>query len=621
MAERPCCESGETHVGYYLLDDGLPPLLSALGAPPTLRAFVRGHAFGLLRIGEWISLVGLMLLACLIGLPSVCWLIFGAVFLMPYHQLWQWLCARLAPPRLVPRMRLDALEEPVLVVCPTLLTDREQALRMSKRLSVLHQANPDPKLHFLLLGDFGDSLTAAAASDGEIVAVAAAAVRALREDTGHPFFYMQRARVPNPPDAAYISRERKRGGVETLLRVLRGLPIEDTFAYSSVSLGELEGRYRYVITLDSDTLLPPGAALRMVGAMRHPLQRRETLHGHTRGVSILQPRMETAAHTVGSYLSLLLGGRGGSDPYNAPAYDLSQDLLGRGSFVGKGLIDPAPFLAGTEGRILPRSVLSHDLLEGELTGCAAASDITLFDSQPATLQAWMGRLHRWTRGDWQLLPYLLPFLPTGAPDAGLDPTSLLMLWMNLYYSLYAPLKLLLLLAAVALNRPWLFALTLVSDELCQLRPGLAPLSALTRLWTLPCAAYTRADAIGRALWRMLVTRRGLLQWTTADQLAKPSAAPTAPYLYASLIAGALLAVLGIGGLRWPGWLLGAAWAMLPPLLPWLGKPYQRAERPTDYMREELYRLASKTFAYFEAVVTERENWLPPDNLQLDPDLG
>jgi hypothetical protein len=60
------------------------------------------------------------------------------------------------------------------------------------------------------------------------------------------------------------------------------------------------------------------------------------------------------------------------------------------------------------GRIEPYTILSHDLLEGELSGSALLSDIALYDSQPATLRSWMKRLHRWTRGDWQLLPWLLP---------------------------------------------------------------------------------------------------------------------------------------------------------------------------------------------------------------------
>lgn len=75
---------------------------------------------------------------------------------------------------------------------------------------------------------------------------------------------------------------------------------------------------------------------------------------------------------MGSRLSLLLGGRGGADPYNALAPDLAQDLYRRGTFMGKGIIDPAPFLDATEHNIIPGCVLSHDLLEGELAGCAMA---------------------------------------------------------------------------------------------------------------------------------------------------------------------------------------------------------------------------------------------------------
>lgn len=280
-----------------------------------------------------------------LGLPAVLWPLFAVVFLCAAQRAAAVILLRRLRPRMVPRMQVDHLDASTqtLVVCPTMLMDAKHAISMVKHLSVLHQANPDAHLHFLLLGDFQDSLTGTLSGDGDIVAAASAAVRALCEDTGHPFFYLQRERVFSARDHLYMSRERKRGSLETLLKLIDGRPVEDSFAYASLPLESLKGQYRYVITLDSDTILPPGSALRLVGSMLHPLQRREKVQGRMRGISVLQPRMEIAAHTVGSRLSLLLGGRGGADPYNALAPDLAQDLYRRGTFMGKGIIDPAPF--------------------------------------------------------------------------------------------------------------------------------------------------------------------------------------------------------------------------------------------------------------------------------------
>ncbi|MEG1891961.1 MAG: hypothetical protein RR301_11100, partial [Clostridia bacterium] len=631
-----CKGAGEdelrSQVGYYLLDEGQPALLTYLQADNLrnrMRYFAAGHGCGLLRTGAWALFALLLALAVWQGIFPALWLPFAIVFLHAGEQLaLRLICTRLRP-RLVPRIRVDALGKNArtLVVCPTMLLGPEHALGMVKHLSVLHQANPDPNLHFMLLGDFQDSLTGTLSSDDEIVRTASTAIRALCEDTGHPFFYLQRERVFGARDHLHMSRERKRGGLETLLKLVDGRPIADVFSYGSLPLEALKGQYRYVITLDSDTILPPGSALRMVGAMLHPLQVRREVGGRMRGVSILQPRMEVAAHNVSSILSLLLGGRGGTDPYNTLTAEFYQDACGGGSFVGKGIIDPAGFLNATEGKMLPGAVLSHDLLEGELAGCALSSDITLYDGHPKQLRGFLYRLHRWTRGDWQLLPYVLPLFPAAyrAPRTGLSAVSRHKIWMNLFRSLVQPMRLLLLLYAAFADMPWLFWLTLLLAELPALLPvnqtALASLGC--RLAALPCEAVMQADAIGRTLYRLVVSRRNLLQWTTAAQLSKPASKPPMMFFFISIASGAAVAGLAVlGGARmYPCFALAALWALFPVLLPFLEQPYQRSQRLTDYMREVLGRLAKNTMAFFETAITEDDHALPPDNVQIEPNKG
>ena len=172
----------------------------------------------------------------------------------------------------------------------------------------------------------------------------------------------------------------------------------DKILYASCDLSSLRGRYAFVITLDADTLLPPGAALQLAGAMEHPLQKDR--------VCVIQPRMETAADRAVTRVQRWLGGPGGVDPYQLAVQDVYQDALGKGSFVGKGIFDPAAFRAALQGRLPRGRLLSHDLIEGEIAGSALAEDITLLDGHPARLGGWQKRLHRWTRGDWQLLPFL-----------------------------------------------------------------------------------------------------------------------------------------------------------------------------------------------------------------------
>lgn len=175
-------------MGYYLLDDGLRQLLRYLQAPRL--PWSGTYAAALLRLGGWAVLVLLLAAAWALGLPAVLWPLFAVVFLSAAQRAAAVILLRRLRPRMVPRMQVDHLDASTqtLVVCPTMLMDAKHAISMVKHLSVLHQANPDAHLHFLLLGDFQDSLTGTLSGDGDIVAAASAAVRALCEDTGHPFF-------------------------------------------------------------------------------------------------------------------------------------------------------------------------------------------------------------------------------------------------------------------------------------------------------------------------------------------------------------------------------------------------------------------------------------------------
>lgn len=51
-------------------------------------------------------------------------------------------------------------------------------------------------------------------------------------------------------------------------------------------------------------------------------------------------------------------------------------------------------------------MLSHDLLEGSYLRCGLATDIMLLDGYPTGYNSFKARLHRWIRGDWQLVQWL-----------------------------------------------------------------------------------------------------------------------------------------------------------------------------------------------------------------------
>ena len=150
----------------------------------------------------------------------------------------------------------------------------------------------------------------------------------------------------------------------------------------------------------------------------------------------------------GSLFARLYAGHTGVDPYTTAVSDTYQDLFGEGIFTGKGLYDVDAFMAALEGRVPENALLSHDLFEGLHARAALVSDVEVVDDYPSSVLAHARRQHRWVRGDWQILFWLFPIVPT---RAGLERNRLPLIsrWKildNLRRSLVAPAVLLLLAA-------------------------------------------------------------------------------------------------------------------------------------------------------------------------------
>ena len=172
---------------------------------------------------------------------------------------------------------------------------------------------------------------------------------------------------------------------------------------------------KYVITLDTDTQLPRDSARQFVGTMAHPLNRAQYDENKQRvseGYGILQPRV--AVSLPGTNLSRyakLYGSDPGIDPYTRAVSDVYQDVFGEGSFIGKGIYDVDIVERILNERFPENKILSHDLLEGCYARSGLLSDVQLFEEYPSRYITDVNRRHRWIRGDWQMLQWLLPVVP------------------------------------------------------------------------------------------------------------------------------------------------------------------------------------------------------------------
>jgi cellobiose phosphorylase len=693
------------HVGYYLINDGRAALERVTGYTPTWgerthRAVLR-HP-NLIFVGGIIVVTVIALLSVLHAAQAptehVATLLL-AFTLLPAMDIavnvMNQLVAAFLPPRVLPKLELTGeLGVPqqyrTAVVIPTLFGSVEAVREAIDTIEVQYLANREPNLHFAILSDFTDAPTEHRDGDDAIVAAAVEGVHALNaryaggDQTA--FYLFHRSRLWNPQQGVWMGWERKRGKLAEFNRFLRAPEGDKSSvadpaapAFTTV-IGDvaLIRECRYVITLDSDTVLPPDAAPMLIGTIAHPLNRAvydETLGRVVRGYGILQPRVGVSlpsAHR--SYFAAIHSGHPGVDPYTTAVSDVYQDLYGEGSFTGKGIYDVDAFERATRGRFPENTLLSHDLIEGNYARAGLATDIEVYDDYPTRYLTYTRRKHRWIRGDWQLLDWLTPRVP-GPNGPERNRLSILSRWKildNLRRSLTEIAQLALLVAAwtlfpgspvrwtlVALGAiaaPWIVSIVLAVirppfDKSWRAYYGAVGRDAITSVQQFTLAlvflahqAWVSADAIGRTLWRLFVSRKNLLEWQTASQVERMTSADRGGVwrkMWPAVAIGAvMLAIVGTSA-----WLLTLdtqptgtrrglihAWQLLLVSLPiiamWIASPsvaqalskpaLRRAQRLTIANQEAAIRYALLHWRFFDYFVSEETNWLAPDNFQEDP---
>ncbi len=665
------------HVGYYLIDRGRVILERAVEMRVTPTVFFD-------RLRRQVPLVCYLFVIVLTTvLASSLFLYWTTPRIFSWLPLWilivpllisssklgvgiaNWLTTNLLQPGSLPRMDFEhgiPIEHRTLVAVPTMLTSVEGVEQLIEGLELRYLANRDPSLHFALITDFTDSPSETTSGDDELVQHVQAGITSLNaeyaEQSQDIFFLFHRSRSWNAQEGAWMGHERKRGKLSDLNATLRGA--QNRF---SVIVGNLDAlaNVRYVITLDTDTQLPRDAARQMVGTMAHLLNRPRFSEDGSHiedGYAILQPRVDvTLASSQRSRFSQLYSDSVGIDPYTRVVSDVYQDLFGEGSFIGKGIYDVDAFERCCH-RFPDNRILSHDLIEGAYSRSALLSDVTLYEEFPSRYGADIARRHRWIRGDWQIAAWLLPWVRGRQGTLERNPISALSQWKifdNLRRSLVPVAMVLLLLVAWGLSTTFAYCASLlllsvvflptlliaVSDGirkpvevpwklhlnsiLGSLRRPFA--QGLLTLAFLPYEACLSIDAILRTLVRLVWTKRKLLEWKTAsdsNRLQTSSVAGT----FRSMMIGPVVAASSTIAL-WAfhfetlpfaaPWI--AAWMFSPVIAWWLSRPIAAEKSQlSDDQRTFLRKVARRTWRYFEEFVNETENWLPPDNIHLNPNV-
>jgi cyclic beta-1,2-glucan synthetase len=653
--------------GFYLIGDGRPAFELTLGyrARPLhrlLRLYIGAATPGYL--GTIVVLSGLMLALPLLatgasGVGPVGLLVLALLAIVPASDLAIALLNRsvtaLVTPTLLPRLELRDGVPPhlrTMVVVPMLLTDSAEVSEQIERLEVHYLANAGGDLRFAILSDWLDAPAESMPGDDDTLGAAREGIARLNgrhgamPDGGDRFLLFHRRRLWNESERVWMGWERKRGKLHELNRFLRGAT--DTSFVPPAVVAPFD--VRYVITLDADTRLPRGAVDRLVGAMAHPLNRPRLDPEQRRvgeGYAVLQPRVTPPlpGREV-SFFQRLSSGPAGIDPYASAVSDIYQDLWGEGSYTGKGIYDVDAFEAALAGRVPENALLSHDLFEGVFARAGLVTDVELFESAPSHYGVAAARQHRWARGDWQLLPWILGSrIPLVGRWKMLD---------NLRRTVSAPAAFLTLVVAWVMpgTSPAMWSAfilaTMAVPALLPVLGGLLPrgrgiskrsyIRAVGRdlflagsqfglaITMLTYQAWLMSDAIVRTLARVYVTRRSLLEWVTAAQ-AKAGLRLDVGGFCRRMGGGGALAAAAAAAVAWSrpeAWPVAlpflSLWVASPAIARWISVP-QRAKpnQPLSAADARALRLvARRTWRFFATFVGPEDHALPPDNFQETP---
>lgn len=663
------------HIGYYLTGSGMLDFEERIG----YRASYKD------RWRRWLTrdsittylgtIIVLTMLLCLASLLYTAYihgsflqlLLTFALTLLPASaiavEIVNWLILQIVPPRVIPRLNFQDGIPPefcVMVVIPSLLKNEAELDSLLHQLENHYLGNADPNVRFTLLTDFVDAPQKELPDETDLIQKTKDGIERLNHIYGNegysPFYIFHRERIWNPKEGCWMGWERKRGKLVEFNSLLSGKE-RSGFTVQSGDLSFLP-TVRYVVTLDADTTLPRDCVRQLAGILAHPLNQAEfdpetgvLIDGYT----VIQPRVQVRPSVANhSIFSRVYSGDITLDLYTRAMSDVYQDLFGEGSYIGKGIYDVAAFERCLADRVPDNMLLSHDLFEGIHGRCGLATNVILYEDYPTHYLTYASRLHRWVRGDWQLLPWLMPHIPHRVSGKIPNDLSALDRWKiidNLRRSLIGPAALALLLGGwfflpgfswiwtvMALSN---FAFSIVAGVIAALgargtdqylettaRPvQQAGLRALFEIIFLPHESLIIIDAITTTLIRLIITRKRLLQWVTTAHTVnvfgkelKISIARHemrfSPIFALLLMSLAVLIHLHVLWLAMPFMIM---WVISPYIAVRISQPISHSQKKISINQENSIRqLARSTWLYFEKFVGPDDHWLPPDHFQEDP---
>ncbi|MCL2088430.1 MAG: DUF3131 domain-containing protein [Oscillospiraceae bacterium] len=628
----------KSHVGYYIYED--------------YDRLVKKHTGKKLHLP---MLIGFSILisvgvSLLMGNPLWTVPVFFAVWEM-IRPIIEHICLSGSESEYAPRLEFDGTipeTAPTLAVLSTMLPAAKELDNLGAKLEKLYYTNGNGSISFLVLADLKEAKLPVLPEDNSQIRACAALINRLNVKYKNKFMLLVRRRSYSATGNAYTGKERKRGAITDLVSLIKGKDIR--YAEFCGDIKTLKDT-KYILALDYDTRALLESASSLAAVAEHPLNRPIIDKDRgvvTSGYGIIAPKMVTQLKSsLKTPFTKIMCGAGGVSAYDFKCADIYQDLYDDGIFSGKGLICVDTFYQLLSGLFPSETVLSHDILEGGFLRTRFAGDIELSDGFPANATPYFKRLHRWIRGDFQNVAYIGGSIETasGRKKNPLSAINRFKIFDNIRRELTPVLSLILLFAAYFLPHGISAVLTLVvllgliSPYLFGLAGALfhGGLFALSRkyysnvmphtfeliyqmaynLILLPQFAYTAADGAIRGLYRRFVSKKRMLEWTTAAQIEnkKDSLAGIFNYYWFGELAGVFFLTSGYGFMR----VFGLLFIFTVPLVWISGREYrQQIEQIPDKTRDTLTSNAAAMWNFYCDYAGASENWLPPDNVQEAP---
>ena len=590
-------------------------------------------------------------LYCLVLIPfSFFALIPYALCLFPLYECSVYLVnysySKLFVPFSKPSIKRQEIPENVrcTVVITSLLGCEDKEL--FSKLEKYYLSNRRENLTFGILADLPDCDSPTCENDERILNFAEKETKRLNEKYGNVFYFFYREREYSASEGRFTAPERKRGAVVELCKLLNGEK-NKIITLSQAVENKLHGT-KYLITLDSDTQLPPYEAERMICTAEHPANLPvydEEKHRVISGHGILQPGVETSLESsLKNAFSLLSCGGVGVQIYRYSRFDIYEEIFKQGIFCGKGIINTSVFCKAVEGMFPDEKILSHDVPEGCLLNSGMIPDMTLYDSTPSNAVSYYKRQNRWIRGDIQtFLAFCGKYIKHKKFKVKnpLTPLDKYKLFDNVRHDMTPVFALFAMISGVFFDRRIcvgtsvfsLFYITvpfLVSSFECVVSGAFGVrrkfysftlssfwhgfLSFLTHLSSLANEAYTSLRAVITAVWRYKISGKNLLEWISATGAEKISAGGILKYCLwgsFSILTGILFLFVPFGIYRSTG-ILFILYPFVMYALSNKRKNAKKTVREDD--KKKIYLYVHDMWRYFSDNVNEKSGFLPPDNV-------